>query len=54
MLSEPLSEGTNGRAKKFKGMRDDQSHAQDKIFRVEEDLPLDEINHTDVPSDMYI
>ena len=41
MLSEPLSKGTNGRAKKLKGMRDDQCHAQDQKFRVEEDLQLD-------------
>ena len=38
MLPEPESEGTNGRAKKFKELRDDQSHAQDSRFRVEEDI----------------
>ena len=51
MLPEPESGGTNGRAKKFKEQNDDQSQAQDKIIGVEEDLQLDQMNNTDVPSE---
>ena len=54
MLPEPESEGTNGRAKKFKELRDDQSQAQDNIIRVEEDLQLDQMINRDVPSDRVI